>query len=385
MPAIAKRINTTELGWMKPLKAAARIPRLLLPGSFTYTFDGIPLYARNLSLAKRRNLLLNGLNLLRSSGRLWGLPPTLQIEPTNMCNLQCPLCPSGMRSMKRKAGRMSMETFRHILADLGDVLVGVVLYGWGEPFLNRDLPRMIRACTDLGICTITNTNGNSIDALDKALEIVDARLDGITIALDGSTQKIYQNYRKNGDVEKVKRCAALIEEAKARRGAERPYTNLRLVLSKENQDDLPNVEHLARELGVNMFSYKRMSGQKISDGLCDGCGAREEDFNHSEYEGNKRLPDFSVQCVYPFRQPTVFCDGTAVACEYDYDADLAWGNIRSAPFRTMWNSGRAINIRRRIRVGLQPPLFCKRCPYKDMQGNSCVISSIELRPLNRLG
>lgn len=363
---------------MKPMKAIARIPRLLL-GSFAYTFDGIPLCARNLSLAKRWNLLLNGLNLLRSSGRLWGLPPTLQIEPTNICNLQCPLCPTGTRSLKRKSGQMSMETFNNILADLEDVLIGVVLYCWGEPFLNSDLPRMIRACADRNICTVTNTNGHSINTLDKALEIVDSRLDGITIAMDGSTQEIYQAYRKNGDVEKVKRCAALIEEAKTRRGSERPYTNLRLVLSLRNCGDLPNVERLARELGVNMFSYKRIAPQKMNDRTFDQYGVK--DSGPHGCEDNKSLLKPPGQCIYPFRQPTAFCDGTVVACEYDYDLDLGWGNFNTVSMRAMWNSDRAIRVRRQIRNGEQRPAFCKRCSYRDVKGDSCVISCVELRPL----
>jgi radical SAM protein with 4Fe4S-binding SPASM domain len=370
-----------ELGWMKPLKAAARIPSLLLLGRFAYTFDGIPLRARNLPLAKRWNLILNGLNLLRTSGRLWGLPPTLQIEPTNMCNLQCPLCPSGTRSMKRKSEHMSLETFHRILADLEDVLVGVVLYGWGEPFLNHDLCKMIKACTDRGICTVTSTNGHYIDTLDKALELVDAGLGGITIAVDGSTQQIHRVYRKNGDLEIVKRCASLIEEAKSRRGAQRPYTNLRLVLSVHNRDDLPNVERLARELGVNMFSYKRMARQKLDDENYDQYKIGKYSLERLENNGHGHSRNALAHCTYPFRQPAVLCDGTVVACEYDYDMDFSWGRIGNAPFRSMWNSQEAIGMRRDIRSGHKQTAFCRRCPYQDLQGNSCVLSGIELQPL----
>ena len=52
--------------------------------------------------------------------------------------------------------------------------------------------------------------------------MVDAGLTGLVVAIDGSTQDIYGVYRKSGSVDKVKRCAELIEKAKALRGAAFP-------------------------------------------------------------------------------------------------------------------------------------------------------------------
>ena len=44
-----------------------------------------------------------------------GLPYTIMIEPTNLCNLQCPLCPTGARTLKRPLGQMEIDTFKKIV------------------------------------------------------------------------------------------------------------------------------------------------------------------------------------------------------------------------------------------------------------------------------
>ena len=43
-----------------------------------------------------------------------GLPRLLMIEPTNLCNLHCPLCPTGAGTLKRPAGRMLFELYRPV-------------------------------------------------------------------------------------------------------------------------------------------------------------------------------------------------------------------------------------------------------------------------------
>jgi len=368
------------MAWMKRSQAMRRLPAMVLRGRFDYSFDGMPLAARRMPFRKRWNLLRCGLDLALNRDRLRGMPPALQVEPTNLCNLKCPLCPTGVGAMPRAKGFMSRETFQKVLDDLGDSVVGMLLYSWGEPFLNKDLPWMIAQCAARGIVTATSTNGHCLQSRDEALQVVDAGLNALVIALDGSTQEIYRAYRKSGDVEKVKRCAALIEEAKALRGSPYPYTNLRAVVTSENETDLPNLRQLARHLGVNMFSIKSVG--------CLTHSARYADYEKTDaglrryqYEGNARLRRPPVKCPYPFRQPTIFWDGTVVGCEFDYGLESAWGKIGEQTFAEIWNGPRALQLRRGIRGIVERPKFCGLCPYQDRGQESTVIGCEELRPL----
>jgi radical SAM protein with 4Fe4S-binding SPASM domain len=368
------------MAWMKSGRALRQIPALVLRGKFGYSFDGMPLTARRMPFRKRLNLLQCGLDMALKRDRLRGRPPAVQVEPTNFCNLKCPLCPTGTGAMPRAKGFMSRETFQKVLDDLGDSVVGMLLYGWGEPFLNKDLPWMIGQCTARGIVTGISTNGHCLQSRDEALQVVDAGLNALVVAIDGSTQEIYRAYRKSGDVEKVKRCAALIEEAKAQRGSPYPYTNLRAVVTSENERDLPNLRQLAQNLGVNMFSTKTVG--------CLTRGAHDADYEktkpanrRSQYEGAERVRHPPVKCPRPFRQPMVFWDGTVVGCEFDYGLETTWGKISEQPFTEIWNSPRALQLRHAIRAALERPDFCKACPYQDRGQDRSVIGCEELRPL----
>jgi radical SAM protein with 4Fe4S-binding SPASM domain len=368
------------MAWMKTLEALTKFPEMVLRGRFPFTFDGVPLIAEGLPFRKRMNLLKGGVDMLLRSERCLGLPPTIQIEPTNICNLKCPLCPTGTDTMKRTKGFMSLETFKRILDELGSTLVFVVLYGWGEPFLNKKMPNFIEECTSRNILTFSSTNGHCLQTLDDALRVVDAGLNSLVIAIDGSTQETYTNYRKCGDVEKVKRCAALIEKAKIRRGSKFPYTNLRIVVTRNNIADLPNVERLAHSLGVNMFSYKSVGSLCQTEGF-KSYEPGEESMRRYEYKDDTRSARPPIQCPFPFRQPTVFWDGTVVGCEFDYNLQIPWGKIGEHDFGEIWNISQATRLRTSIRNGRDRPEFCSLCPYQDRVQDSCILSARELRPI----
>jgi MoaA/NifB/PqqE/SkfB family radical SAM enzyme len=68
--------------------------------------------------------------------RVPGLPRILMIEPTNECNLRCPLCPTGAGTLRRPKGFMALELYRSILAELDGALERLMLYNYGEPFLH---------------------------------------------------------------------------------------------------------------------------------------------------------------------------------------------------------------------------------------------------------
>ena len=337
------------MAWMKRFVALTKLPELLIKGRFSFDFDGIPLTARKLSWPKRLNLLKVGMDTIIRSNKMHGLPGVIQVEPTNICNLRCQLCPTGSNSSKRRKGFMTLDTLQLILGDLENVLIAVYLYSYGEPFMNKYLPQMIEACTKRNILTLTTTNGHFIDKPEDALKIVDAGLTALIIAIDGSSQAIYEKYRKKGDLERVKQCVTLIEEAKIRRGVHFPYTVIRSVVMRHNVEDLFNVEQLARRLGVGCLTN---SAQYRDYEPIDN------DMRRFRDDRSPRNVPSSVRCPFPFRQPTVFWDGTVVGSEHDYELELPFGKIGECPFSQIWNSANAIRMRRSIRQCLNLPLFC---------------------------
>ena len=361
-------------------EAAQKLPRMLLHGDITFDFDGMPLYAKKLSYSKRLNLLLNGLGGLFKRTSSFGLPPIIQIEPSTLCNLHCPLCPTGSNSISRPRITMSMEIFDQLMAELADSLIAIYFFCFGEPFINKNLTRMIKACTKQNILSFTSTNGHFIQSMSEAIEVVESGLSTMIIAVDGSSQEIYQKYRRGGELKKVKQCISLIEEAKVKLNSPYPYTNMRTVVTKDNQDDLENLKKMAEDLGVNMFSYKSV-GCMPSKGEFSNFEPTKVELQRFEYKDSQRKHTQPFQCIFPFRQPIVFSDGTVVGCEYDHNLEMAFGRIGEKPFAEMWNSLNSTRLRKSIQKMTDRPAFCQNCPYQDRIQKGSELQCYELRPL----
>jgi radical SAM protein with 4Fe4S-binding SPASM domain len=368
------------VSWMRAMEAALRLPDLAVRGRFAFTFDDVPLAAGRIPWPKRLNLLAAGLDMLRPPGRVLSAPPAIQIEPTNACNLRCPLCPTGAGTCRRPTGYMDVELVERLLDELEGSLLVAILYGWGEPFLHPRIADIVRACTSRGVLALTSTNGQFLQSVEEALEVVDSRLTSLIIAMDGSTQETYGGYRKRGDVEKVERCAAAVEEAKARLGSPLPYTNLRAVVTRANEADLAQMESFARDVGVNMFSCRTLACLCDADWF-DTYNPTDPALRRYRYDGRaRRRRRRAAGCPYPFRQPTVFWDGTVVGCEFDYNLEAPLGRVGREPFARIWNGGAARRLRQATRTLASQPEFCSHCPYRDRFTGGSVVFRRELRP-----
>jgi hypothetical protein len=66
------------------------------------------------------------------------------IDPSsNICNIACPLCPTGQRDPSRQRKLLSFEEFKRIIDEIGDYLFSVDFTNWGEPLLNKRIFDMV--------------------------------------------------------------------------------------------------------------------------------------------------------------------------------------------------------------------------------------------------
>jgi sulfatase maturation enzyme AslB (radical SAM superfamily) len=99
-----------------------------------------------LSLALRRPLV-------------WGKPFFVSLEPTAVCNLACPQCPTGKGDVKRGVNFLDINTYKSIVDEIAGTTAILSLYHQGEPILHKSFAEMVRYATDRKIYTVTSTNG----------------------------------------------------------------------------------------------------------------------------------------------------------------------------------------------------------------------------------
>ena len=115
-------------------------------------------------------------------------PPAVMIEPTNICNLKCPLCPSGNGTLSRQRGMMSLCDFKSIVDQIHHKVGMLILWNQGEPYLNPEFNQMVAYAAGKKLYTMTSTNASL--PLDHEA-IVRSGLDRIIISMDGISEETY--------------------------------------------------------------------------------------------------------------------------------------------------------------------------------------------------
>ena len=104
------------------------------------------------------------------------------VSPSGLCDLSCVNCPAGNPEFNGRT-LLSLDTFKKFVDEAGDTLLYIILWSWGEPLLNKDLPKMAAYAREKGILTVSSTNLNRLTQ-EFAEELVDSGLDALIIALD---------------------------------------------------------------------------------------------------------------------------------------------------------------------------------------------------------
>ncbi len=130
------------------------------------------------------NYYLVKISLLIKSPKVLGYPFYLMIEPTNICNLKCPLCPTGEGTLVRQNGLMDFSIFKRAIDELGEYLLELNITNYGEPFIHKELLKMIVYIKEKGIKVTLGTNGHYFNDEFSAKNLILSGVDEIYVSLD---------------------------------------------------------------------------------------------------------------------------------------------------------------------------------------------------------
>ena len=213
---------------------------------------------RYFSWRKLINILLIEAELKLNRKRVRGKPYEWEVDTTNICQLKCPLCHTGLDNIHRAKGVMSFETYRKTVDEIKNYCVWLTLYSWGEPFLNKDIDEYIAYAHRARLATIISTNLNKPLTTEMAEAVVRSGLDTMIVSLDGVTQEVYEQYRVAGCLDRVLDNLRLLVETKRRLGFETPYLEWQFIVMKQNEHQIEAARALAEEIGVNGIIFKKV-------------------------------------------------------------------------------------------------------------------------------
>lgn len=291
----------------------------------------------------------------------WGLPVTISVEPTTACNLRCPECPSGLRQFTRQTGNLKPDFFRSIIRELGERLTYLIFYFQGEPYINPDFLDMVTHASDRGLYTITSTNGHFLND-ENARRTVTSGLDRLIISVDGTTQEVYEQYRKEGKLEVVLQGARNVVKWKRKLKSATPHVIFQCLVVRPNEYQLDDLRELAREIGVDRVLLKTAQVYDYEHGNplipTQEKYARYARQADGIYRVKHRLLN---HCWKLWHACVITWDGLVVPCCFDKDATHRLGDLRGQSFRDIWQGSAYQSFRTQLLKGRDQIDICTNC------------------------
>jgi radical SAM protein with 4Fe4S-binding SPASM domain len=290
-----------------------------------------------------------------------GMPLTLMVEPTNFCNLKCPLCPTGSGLLGRKKASMSFNDFKKIFDEFAPYIIHLRLWNWGEPLLNPELFKMIRYAKKHDVFVNTSTNSSFLTK-ENAKKLVQSGLDEIIISLDGVSKETYSKYRKKGNFDKVIEAMKMLVSEKKRAKSKTPSIKMQFIIMRHNEHDVDKAIRLAKEIGVDSIFFKTVGMMDVSvyepikDYLPQNKEYRRYGLKHGKI--SSKLKNF---CDYLWDETTINVDGSVVPCCRDSHNSYVFGNIFNEPFKKIWNNKKYVEFRRQVLKNKQSIALCRYC------------------------
>lgn len=294
-------------------------------------------------------------------------PFSLLMDVSNICNFRCSFCPTGdeklLKSFNRPQGVMGLKLFSKVIDDISKFdkkLKVLMLYKDGEPFINKNLGKMIAYAKSRNIADSveTTSNGSLIDE-SRAIEVIEAGLDKIRISIehinDAGYKKVtsvYSNY------ESIRKNVEFLFREKNRVGSNLKIhvkiIDIGLSCDEKSQffndftciSDSINIDTL---MGFSLSEQKDFTlGIKVSTGM-DG---------KSPIKKDRRI------CPAPFYNMAVNFNGLVSVCCVDWSWGTTIGDARKENLMDIWN-GKALREFRALQLRNERSKIktCANCQY----------------------
>ena len=269
---------------------------------------------------------------------LKSMPYNIVIEPTNSCNLQCPLCSTGIGAQTRKKGILEFENFKKLVDELKDTVLQLSLQNWGEATLVKDLPKMIKYAADNGIFTRLSTNF-SVKYNDQFFkELMTSGLGILVIDLDGTDQITYEKYRKNGNLELVLENTKKAVEFKKENSLKFPIIQARMLVMKHNEHQIEEFRKISKELNVDEIELGNI---QVNPNTAKHWLPSNQEFVYETYLKERKV----TPCHWPWSGLTINWDGGVSPCCVIDDEKSDFGDIFEQGIKKLWNNEYYVSAR----------------------------------------
>lgn len=320
-------------------------------------------------LCKKRllNLLKVKLSVLFRASRVNSFPITVRLEPTNTCNLHCPLCPAGQNLLKREKGFLSFENAKKIIDEAYEYSLHLRLFGAGEPLLNKDLFKIIEYAKAKNMLVNFHTNAYFLDEFNIK-KVIDSGVDELVVSLDGASQETYSKYRVGGDFERALTSLKLLFSKRSALRKTVPRVTIQFIVMGHNEHEIPLIKKIVKELKADRLSIISVSigSEFINSYNLQFLPISDKFSRYFNVPGEGIVFKKERICYAPWEEVSISWDGGAYVCCNDILKTQAYSYIKGNVFKedtvaSLWNSKDYVAFRSSLLNQRKDIAICASC------------------------
>lgn len=286
------------------------------------------------------------------------MPSFVSIEPTNICNLQCPECPTGNKQSVVAKGSISEETAKIVLPQIAPRAWFVNLYFQGEPFINPNFTEIAELVSRHNIMCATSTNAHFITP-EIAQKLVQSKFTKLIVSLDGYNQQTYELYRRSGNFETVLKALDYIYEAKKQQNSRFPIVEVQCLLFKHTQNHKKEIREIAKKHHADNVAFK--TAQFYSAENIHMLPA--EKFSRYKKQDETLVLKKSLRnrCWRMWSSCVISWQGNVLPCCFDKNHEFSYGNITKTPLREILQKRNSFMFKKTVHSNRKNIEMCRNC------------------------
>ena len=186
--------------------------------------------------------------------------PVVMWNLTRHCNLSCQHCYLDAGADARE--EMSLEEGVHLVDELADLKIPILIFTGGEPLLSRNFYPLAFHAREAGLRTVISTNGTLITP-EVARLLGEAGIRYVGVSLDFISPQRHDAFRGVAGAH-----ARALQGLRSARDAGLK-TGLRITLTRDNWQDVPALLSLALEEGIPRFCLYHLVPTGRGAGMAD--------------------------------------------------------------------------------------------------------------------
>lgn len=285
------------------------------------------------------------------------LPDYLIIEVSNICNLQCPSCPTP-HDLRRPRGLMSLDLFRSIIDNLAEhgKRPRILMNFAGEPLLNSELPSFIDYAAKNDFETYISTNAVCLTP-QMSENLIKAGLKTINVCLDGFSKEAHESYRIGSQFEKVKENIENFLKIKSSLHSRFPEVIIQSLITAYSEGQIDEIIKWGTKIKADKIKFKTIN---LDFSFLPEIKEKNLHFLPKQKKYlRKNLSLRKTICTAPLKQAVIFHNGDLGLCCCDYYSFGRLPNIKEKGFCAVFFSDEV--ARSRKTAFLKNYHYCSLC------------------------